>query len=151
MNALLLLLALLTGGVPPHVEGPCKAVHYGREGSRYNEVSMSEVVANRQLCPGEHCIPTFKPRTDVVDFIAVRNADQWRIAQNWRVLIVFKLPGGGYSRPRWYQPVDYQQRQHMTSGACRVETSERAAASMGWSLFANDEGRTTAYILQWEK
>ena len=128
-------------------EGPCKAVHYGKAGEG---ITMAQVVANRQACPGRHCIEGFRPRQDVVDFIAVRNADQWRIAGNWRALITFRQTDGSWSQPVWLQPADYQKAEDMTSNACRVETSEALAASQGWSLYQG-WGRTSAYILRWEK
>ena len=142
--AILMLIAQVTGG-----QGPCKAVHYGREGYK-DEVSMAQVVTNRLTCPGPHCTPGFHPRADVTDFIAVRWADRWRVPENWRALVVFHLPSGGYSSPLWLQPADYQAAKDVRSSACRVETSEKLAASQGWSLWQG-WGLTTATIIRWER
>lgn len=147
--AAVMLVSLAASGPARYVEGPCEAVHYGRPGHK-GEVSMGQVVYNRQHTR-KHRIAGFTPRRDVEDFIAVRNADHWRIAQNWRALVVFRLPNGGLSRPVWVQPADYQQRRHMSGPGCRVETSEALAASFGWSMYAQNEGHTTAYILRWER
>lgn len=132
-----------------YAEGPCVAIHYGRPGVR-GEISMGEVLYNRTHYR-KHRISGLRPRPDVEGYIAVRNADYWRIGRNYRALVVFTLPGGGLSRPYWLQPIDYQQARHVTSSRCRIETSEALAASMGWSSFRNDRGRTTAYIVQWER
>lgn len=135
---------------PPHyTEGPCIAIHYGRPGYP-DEISMAQVVTNRQTCPGRHCISGFVPRKDVSGFIAVRYADFWRIANNYRALVVFRLKNGKDSSPIWLQPADYQAPWDVTSSRCRVETSEAMARSMGWSSFQG-WGRTTAYVVRWER
>jgi hypothetical protein len=111
---------------------------------------MGEVVRNRLTVP-RHRIEGFAPRRDVEGFIAVRNADAWRIGENWRARVVFRLPDGSYTPPIWLQPADYQQARHMTSSRCRVETSEALARAWGWSYYAHGRGRTTAYIVRWER
>lgn len=128
-------------------QGPCLAVHYGRTGVA-GEASMSEVVHNRLTEP-KYSIPGFAPRPDVAGYIAVRYLDRWRIGENWRALVTFRLPGGGYSDPLWLQPADYQQKRHVRSSQCRVETSATLARSQGWSSYQG-RGRTQAYILRWE-
>lgn len=132
----------------PGSQGPCLAVHYGRPGHA-GEVSM-EHVARVRVCPGRECIQGFEPRTDVAGYIAVRYADRWRIGQNWRALVTFKLPWGGYSAPLWLQPVDYQAPWDVRSAQCRVETSASLASRQGWSIWQG-WGTTRAYIEEWQK
>ena len=149
---LMLALTVVPGAPTSYQEGPCKAVHYGQEAYDYrrNVTSMREVLTNRLTCPGRHCIRGLVPRRDVVDYIAVRNADQWRIKQNWRALVTFRRPNGTYTTPVWLQPIDYQHISHVTSRACRVEASEKLARSQGWSMYQG-WGLTRAYILRWER
>lgn len=145
----LLWLALFASTVQSATSGqyPCKAVHYAQPG---HGTTMYSVMRAR-ICPtGHECIPGFAPRADVEDYIAVRYLDRWRIGQNWRALVTFKLPGGGWSRLIWLQPVDYQAPWDVRSDACRVETSWGLAHALGWS--ANQGyGTTIAWIVRWER